>query len=244
MKKYTTILWDLDQTILDFDRSMYHAIRASFAHLGLEINDEIIERYAVINDGYWKRLELGEVTKEEVLLGRFNTLFEELGITQYGAEDIADYYQEQLGNVAFFLEDADKIVSLLHEKGYRQYVLTNGVEKTQRHKMQIAGLDQWIDGVFVSEEVGYPKPMKEYYDFCFSHLESISRDECLAVGDSLTSDIKGANLAGMASCWYNPEGKEKTVDVRVDYEINRLRELLLILGEDDGKHPEAKQGRI
>jgi 2-haloacid dehalogenase len=235
MGKYTTILWDLDQTILDFDRSMYYAIRASFAHLGLEINDEIIKRYEVINDGYWKKLELGEATKEEVLLGRFTTLFQELGITHYHAEDIADYYQEQLGNVAFFLEDADTVVRQLHEKGYRQYVLTNGVDRTQRHKMQIAGLDQWIDGVFVSEEVGYPKPMKEFYDFCFSHLEGISREECLAVGDSLTSDIRGANRAGVASCWYNPEGSAKTVDVCFTYEIRHLCELLKILESNIGK---------
>ena len=94
MGRFTTILWDLDQTILDFDKSMDYALRASFKHLGLTITDEIVERYASINDSYWKRLELGEVTKNGVLTGRFRTLFEELKISQYQPADIADYYQE------------------------------------------------------------------------------------------------------------------------------------------------------
>lgn len=229
MGRFTTILWDLDQTILDFDKSMDYALRASFEKLGLAITDEIVVRYAAINDSYWKRLELGEVTKEEVLLGRFRTLFEELKITQYRAEDIAGIYQERLGSVAFFLENADKVVIRLKEEGYRQYVLTNGVNRTQAHKMKISGLDQLMDGVFVSEVIGYPKPMKEYYDACFAQLEGISRAECLIVGDSLTSDIKGANNAGVAACWYNSQGIENTLAVTVDYEIKHLEELYKIL---------------
>ena len=229
MGKYTTILWDLDQTILDFDKSMDYALRTSFEKLGLTITDEIVARYAAINDSYWKRLELGEVTKEEVLIGRFRTLFEELKITQYQAEDIAGIYQDQLGSVAFFLENADKVVIRLKAEGYRQYVLTNGVNRTQAHKMKISGLDQLTDGVFASELIGYPKPMKEYYDACFAQLEGISREECLIIGDSLTSDIKGANNAGIAACWYNPHGIENTLDVTVDYEIKHLEEIYEIL---------------
>lgn len=231
MGKYTTILWDLDQTILDFDKSMDYAIRTSFEKLGLTITDEIVARYAAINDSYWKRLELGEVTKEEVLIGRFRTLFEELGITQYQAEDIAGFYQDQLGSVAFFLDDADKVICLLKKKEYKQYILTNGVNRTQAQKLKISGLDQIMDGVFVSELIGYPKPMKEYYDACFAKLEGVGRGECLIVGDSLTSDIKGANNAGVAACWYNPKKLENTLDVMVDYEISSLDEIYKILAQ-------------
>ncbi len=222
-------MWDLDQTILDFDQSMDYALRASFNHLGLTITSEIVSTYAAINDSYWKRLELGEITKEEVLMGRFRTLFDELGITRYQAEDIAGFYQEQLGSVAFFLGNADKVICRLKEKGYRQYILTNGVNKTQANKLKISGLDQLVDGVFVSELIGYPKPMKAYYDVCFAKLTGISRAECLIVGDSLTSDMKGANNAGVAACWYNPDGVENTTDAVIDYEIRNLEEIYKIL---------------
>lgn len=232
MGKYTTVLWDLDQTILDFDKSMDYAIRTSFEKLGLAVTDEIVARYAVINDSYWKRLELGEITKEEVLLGRFRTLFEELGITQYQAEDIAGFYQDQLGSVAFYLDDADKVICRLKENGYKQYILTNGVNRTQEQKLKISGLDQIMDGVFVSELIGYPKPMKEYYDACFAKLVGVGRAECLIVGDSLTSDMKGANNAGVAACWYNPKQIENTSDVTVDHEIRHLQELYAILEQE------------
>lgn len=232
MGKYTTILWDLDQTILDFDKSMDYAIRTSFEKLGLTITDKIVARYAAINDSYWKRLELGEVTKDEVLIGRFRTLFEELKITQYQAEDIAGFYQDQLGSVAFFLDNADKVIRFLKEKGYKQYILTNGVDRTQSRKMKISGLNRLTDGVFVSELIGYPKPMKEYYDGCFAYLEGVSRAECLVVGDSLSSDIKGANNAGIAACWYNPKGIENTMDVTVDYEIAHLNQIYEILEQE------------
>lgn len=232
MGRFTTILWDLDQTILDFDKSMDYALRASFKHLGLTISDEIVERYAAINDSYWKRLELGEVTKNEVLTGRFRTLFEELKISQYQPEDIADYYQEQLGSVAFFLNSSDQVIRCLKEKGFKQFVLTNGVNKTQSNKMKISGLNQLVDGVFVSELIGCPKPMKEYYDACFSNpaLTDTDRSECLIVGDSLTSDMKGANNAGIAACWYNPTGAVNDKAVAIDYEIRCLEELYPILG--------------
>ncbi len=229
MGKYTTVLWDLDQTLLDFNQSMDYALRHSFEKLGLSITEEMIARYGAINDGYWKRLELGEITKEEVYLGRFRTLFTELGITRYQAEDIADLYQEQLGSVAFFLENGDQVVRRLKEAGYRQYILTNGGGGTQRRKLKISGLDQVMDGMFVSEQIGYPKPMKEYYDACFAQLDGVGREECLIVGDSLTSDMKGAYNARVAACWYNSEQRENTLGVAIDYEIRHLDEIYEIL---------------
>lgn len=232
MKKYTTIFWDLDQTLLNFDLSMDYALRAVFGQYGLEINDEIVARYEVINRGYWNRLELGEITKEELKAGRFRTLFAELGVTHILPEEIAAVYQKELGNVFFYMDGAKELVTKLRAEGYRQYVVTNGVNATQENKMRLSGLDQIMDGVFVSELMGYPKPQKEYFDACFARLQGVRREECILVGDSLTSDMRGANNAGIAACWFNPAGRHKDVDVHTDYEIRRLDELLTILGQE------------
>lgn len=229
MKKYTTILWDLDQTLLNFDRSMEYALRAVFDRYGLSIDEEIAARYEVINRSYWLRLESGELTKEQVTVGRFRTLFEELGITHVAPEQINADYQRELGNVFFYMEGAEELVTLLKEKGYRQYVVTNGVNSTQASKMKRSGLDKIMDGVFVSELMGYPKPRKEYFDACFAAIPDVTREECILVGDSLTSDMRGAENAGVASCWFNPTGRTKDVEVRTDYEIRRLEELISIL---------------
>ena len=232
MRKYTTIFWDLDQTLLNFDLSMDYAIRAVFGQYGLEIDDEIVAQYDAINRSYWNRLELGEVTKEELKVGRFRTLFNELGICHVVPEEFCVDYQKELGSVFFYMDGAKELVVKLRAEGYRQYVVTNGVNSTQANKMKLSGLDQIMDGVFVSELMGYPKPRKEYFDACFAALPDVKREECILVGDSLTSDMRGANNAGITACWFNPEGKIKDVDVQTDYEIRRLDELLQILEQE------------
>lgn len=232
MGKYHVILWDLDQTLLNFDLSMDYALRAVFGQYGLKIDDRIAARYDAINKSYWNRLELGELTKEQVTVGRFRTLFEELGIADVRPEEMNTDYQRELGSVFFYMDGAKELVTLLKDKGYRQYVLTNGVNSTQASKMKRSGLDRIMDGVFVSEVIGWPKPMKEFYDACFAALTDVKRDQCIMVGDSLTSDMRGAENAGIASCWFNPEKRKKDVDVRTDYEIRRLEELKAILEQE------------
>lgn len=232
MGKYSVIFWDLDQTLLNFDLSMQHAMRIVFHKYGLDVDDKIIARYDTINRDYWNRLELGEITKEEVTVGRFRTLFEEFNIHHISPEEINRVYQEELGNVFFYMDGAKETVSKLRDMGYRQYVVTNGVNSTQASKMKLSGFDRIVDGVFVSELIGYPKPMKEFFDACFIELPDVKREECIMVGDSLTSDMRGANNAGMAACWFNPNALINETDVQTDYEIRQLSQLFTILDEE------------
>lgn len=232
MKKYTTILWDLDQTILDFAKSQDYALRYTFRRFGRKIGEAEVSAYAAINDTYWKRLERGEITKEEVLLGRFLTLFERLGITEIAPEAFGEIYQDALGDVFFFQDEADQIIMRLKEAGYKQYIVTNGVNRTQAKKVRLSGLDKMVDGVFVSELMGYPKPRKEYFDACFAQLDGVAREDCLLVGDSITSDMQGGVNAGIAVCWYNPEKHGNPLGIAIDYEIRDLHELPGILSEE------------
>ena len=232
MRKYSVIFWDLDQTLLNFDLSMEHALRAVFHKYGLDIDDRIIVRYDAINKSYWNKLELGEITKEEVTVGRFRTLFEEFNIQHISPEEINRVFQKELGSVYFYMDGAKETVQKLREMGYRQYVVTNGVNSTQASKMKLSGFDRMVDGVFVSEVIGYPKPMKAFYEACFSALPDVKRDECIMVGDSLTSDMRGANNAGIAACWFNPNACKNDTDVQTNYEIRQLTELLTILEEE------------
>ncbi|MDE6749780.1 MAG: YjjG family noncanonical pyrimidine nucleotidase [Lachnospiraceae bacterium] len=229
MGRFTTILWDLDQTILDFKKSQNYALRYSFGKLGLEINDDIVSLYNDINDSYWKRMERGEIGKEEIHKGRFKTLFEQLGITGITTEEIEEIYQNALGSVFFFQDEADKLIMQLKEKGFKQYIITNGFNKTQANKVHISGLDKMVDGVFVSEIIGCPKPYKEYFDACLARMDGVLADECIIVGDSLTSDIQGGLNAGITTCWYNPTECPNSLGISIDYEIRILRELLNIL---------------
>lgn len=228
MNKFEIILWDVDQTLLDFDLSQDYALKFSFKEFGLEADDEIVARYAAINDAYWKRLERGEVTKSELLTGRFEALFRELGIPHISSERFGTVYQKALGSVFYFRDDAYQLCRKLKGK-VRQYAVTNGVSSTQRNKLHLSGLDQILDDIFVSEEMGYPKPYIEYFDRCFQKIPDFHKDKAIIIGDSLSSDMKGGNLAGISCCWYNPEGKVNDTGLKIDYEIRNLWEVEEIL---------------
>ncbi|MDE7231917.1 MAG: YjjG family noncanonical pyrimidine nucleotidase [Lachnospiraceae bacterium] len=232
MGKYTTVLWDLDQTLLDFNRAMNCALRATCERYELYVDDEIVALYAAINQSFWKRLEMGELNQQEVAVGRFRTLFQELKIGHIKPEEFNKNYHKELGSVYFYMEGAKELVTALKQKGYRQYIVTNGMASTQESKLRRSGLDQIMDGVFISERLGYPKPMKGFFDACFAALPQIKREECILVGDSLSSDMRGANNAGVAACWFNPDRKAKEIEVRTDYEIHYLQELLPILEQE------------
>lgn len=225
---YQTILWDVDQTLLDFDKSQDYALRFCFQNLNLEINDEIVRIYASINDSYWKRLELGEVTKKELLTGRFDRLFEQLHIETVTSADIAPMYQKALGSVYFYRDDSLNLCKSLQGK-VRQYVVTNGVSSTQRNKLRLSGFDQIMDGIFISEEMNYAKPDIRFFEGCFQQINDFQKESTLIVGDSLTSDIKGGNQAGIDCCWYNPMGHKNESGLRIDYEIQNLWEVEEIL---------------
>lgn len=225
---YHTILWDVDQTLLDFDKSQDYALRFCFQKLNLEIDDKIVRLYASINDSYWKRLELGEVTKKELLTGRFDRLFEQLHIETVTSADIAPMYQKALGSVYFYRDDSLKLCQKLQGK-VKQYVVTNGVSATQRNKLRLSGLDQVMDGTFVSEEMNYAKPDVRFFEECFNQISDFHKETTLIVGDSLTSDMKGGNQAGIVCCWYNPTGHKNESGLKIDYEIQNLWEVEEIL---------------
>lgn len=228
VKKYEIILWDVDQTLLDFKKSEDYALKYTFEQFGRKIQEETVQLYSEINDSYWKQFERGEVTKETVLYGRFQSLFEALSIHDIKAEEIAPAYQKALGSVYFYRDDSYRLCQEL-KKDYRQYVVTNGVTWTQQNKLRLAGFDKIMDGIFISEVLGCPKPNKEFFDRCFEKIPDFNKEKTIIVGDSLTSDMLGGNRAGISCCWYNPGQKEKNSDISIDYEINYLWDIKEVL---------------
>lgn len=229
MNQFTTILWDVDGTLLDFLYSERYAITKCFRTIGMEITEEQIQRYSRINDDYWKRLELGEVTKEQLFTGRFAALFDEYGIKNVDVEAFAKEYKEALGSVFSYLDDSLAVCRALRGK-VRQYVITNGDTDTQRNKLVLSGLAEVMDELFISEHVGVPKPNREFFDHVLAHIEEKDIKRILIVGDSISSDIKGGVLAGIPTCWYRPEGAVNRSEYRPDYEISDLHALFDILG--------------
>lgn len=228
MSRFSTILWDVDGTLLDFLYSQHHALTKCFQTIKKEITEEMIDRFTEINNTFWARLELGEITKAELLTGRFIQLFEEYDIHGVDVEAFRQEYQKELGSVFCYIDDSLNIIKTLQGK-VKQYVITNGVAATQQDKLKISGLGELMDGVFISDQVGAHKPEKQFFDYCLEYIEEKDLSRILIVGDSLTGDIKGGVLAGIPTCWYRHTGAENTTEYQADYEISDLHQIFDIL---------------
>ena len=231
MGRFDTILWDVDQTLLDFKKSEDYAIRFCFRKFGREATDETVAIYSAINEGFWKRIEKGEINKKEALVQRFQQLFQQTGEEGMDADAFQTEYADALGSVYYYQDNSYELLKNLRGK-YRQYLVTNGVTMTQMKKLRLSGFDQLADGIFVSEQIGVPKPCKEFFEKCFSMIPGFCREKALIVGDSLSSDMQGGNNAKIATCWYNPAGLENLSDIKIDYEIRNLNEIWDILQEE------------
>ena len=222
------LLLDLDDTILDFHKAERIALSKTIRDFGLEPREEVLELYHKINKWHWEQLELGVMTRDQVLLGRFDRLFQELGM-EVDAAACMKRYEHNLSIGHYFLPGAEEAVKKLHEK-YRLFLVSNGTATVQHGRLTSAGLYPYFEQVFISQEIGYNKPDKAYFDRCFERIPGFAPEKALMVGDSLTSDIKGGINAGLKTVWVNPEHK-KCGDIRPDYEIEGLCQLEALLEE-------------
>ena len=242
------ILWDIDNTLLDFNVAEVAALKQEFQEFGLgEFTEELLKEYMVINRRRWQALERGEMEKLEVTEGRFVEFFGLHGWDTSIASQFNLRYQELLGETICFRDDGYHIVEDLKGK-ILQGAATNGTKRAQTGKLKNSGLGELFDLVFISEDVGFEKPAMEFFDKVIedanawlkeyeaecpysggNYLGVLKPEEVLMVGDSLTSDMRGANNAGMIACWYNPKGMVNDKGVMIDYEIKDLHEVLNLL---------------
>lgn len=218
---------DLDDTLLDFHKAESIAVAKAFQDQGLEPTLELIQRYSQVNKLHWEMLERGELTREQVLVQRFATLFRELGIPA-SPERCQSSYEHYLSIGHYFMDDAEELLQYLSPK-YRLFIASNGTAKVQEARLKSAGIGHYFEQVFISQYLGVNKPDAAFFDACFSAIDGFDRSKAMIIGDSLTSDIRGGNNAGIRTCWFNPKGAAPRPGIHVDYEIHRLEELKALL---------------
>jgi len=222
---FKVILWDVDATLLNFEKAEEAGIRGCFEKYNLgECTDEMLENYKVINRGYWQAMERGEIEKPVLLVKRFEDFLNAYGLDSSVAAGFNELYQILLGETVVFYENALETVRALKGK-VLQCAVTNGTKVAQDGKLRNSGLDKEFDHVFISEVVGIEKPNKGFFDAVFAEIGSFDKDEVLIVGDSLTSDIQGGVNAGIKTCWFNPKGVENTSKLKPDYVIKDIGEV-------------------
>lgn len=222
-----TVLLDLDDTILDFHKAEHIALSATLRELGIEPTEAVLKRYSEINLAHWKRLELGELTRPEVLHGRFTQLFAEMGVDGdcYEAQRI---YEWRLGTGHYFLDGGQELLDTLYGK-YDLYLASNGTDIVQTRRIASANIEHYFKELFISQRLGHDKPKREFFDAAFARIEGFKADEAIIIGDSLTSDIKGGINAGIRTCWFNLRKIKNDSGITPDYEVTSLSEIPALL---------------
>lgn len=223
----TTLFFDLDDTLLDFKAGESAAIRQALAQSGVDPTPEIAALYSAINQSQWELLEEGKLTRDQVLLRRFDLLFERLGISGDSRRTL-ETYEALLAQQHPFLPGAQALLEELFPK-YPMYLVSNGTATVQDQRLKDADLNRYFRRVFISQRVGCDKPQREFFLRCFAQIPDFTPDQGLIIGDSLTSDMRGGNNAGLHTCWFNPHRSPRRPDIPVEYEIAALSDLPALL---------------
>ena len=225
---YKFLLFDADNTILDFDKAEETALQQAMEKAGLHFDEHVLQVYKSNNMYMWHQLELGLCTKEQVLEERFLRTQKELGL-QCDIMQVAHDYEEFLHHGFFVVENAENVLQQLAERGHQLYLVTNGVLSISTARMIGSGLAKYFHKRFVSEEIGTPKPQIGFFNACFEQIEGFNKSQAIIIGDSLSSDIQGGINAGIDTCWYNPRHLPNKNNLSITYQIDNLLQLLDIL---------------
>ena len=231
MKKYKTLFFDVDDTLLDFGAAEKLALQLLFEEQNIPLTSEMEEKYKSINQGLWRRFEEGELSRDEVVNTRFSVLFNQFE-KEVDGTILEKNYRLSLEQGHQLVNGAFELITELNSQ-YDLYIVTNGVSRTQDKRLHASGLYPLFKGIFVSEDTGFQKPMKEFFDYVFVRIPQFDVKQALIIGDSLSADIKGGELAGLDTCWFNPNMKPNVTDISPTYQIQKLEELKGILNVRD-----------
>lgn len=223
--KYDVLLFDADNTILDFDKSEEHALQHAFSVCNLHYDEKVLQVYRRINILQWQRYERSEISRDEVLVNRFVLTLSELKIENYNLALLSSEYEKQLHFGFYKVPHAEEVLAAL-QSAHRLYIVSNGVLSIQNSRMKGSGLDKYFIRRFISEEIGIPKPSVEFFNRSFAQIPNFEKSKALVIGDSLSSDIQGGVNAGVDTCWFNPNGAINNSGLQPTYEISDLRRLL------------------
>ena len=232
MAKYYCILFDADNTLLDFDAAERKALAENLTEYGIEPSSETVQKYREINEGLWRQLEKGQIRRDKLVSERFTRFLKEIGAAGNGAE-MNRFYLDKLashpdlmpGNVLDVLRELAEVATLA--------IVTNGFDRVQGRRVKESGVAEWMEEVFVSERLESEKPNRKIFDAALRTLGVENREHVLVVGASLSSDIQGGINAGLDTCWLNRDHQENPGLVSPTYEIDALEQLYPIVMEED-----------
>lgn len=226
--RYRWLLFDLDNTLMDFHAASEIAFVELMREYGL-LEDEIdYPRYHEINGRVWHDFEAGKIDAITLRGRRFEEYFEAVNVRPVSGLQANEDYLKIVAQHPIMIDGAYDLLKAVAPH-YQLAIITNGLKEVQRKRLDAADITHYFDAITVSDEIGVAKPDPRYFDHAISLMQYDEKDKMLVIGDSLLSDILGANRSGIDSCWHNLKRKPNTTHAAPTYEVHNLialRELL------------------
>lgn len=219
------LLFDLDNTLLDFNQSSEQA----FYTLMQARPDryDLYKHYKLINDALWQKREKGQISADELKVKRWQELFENNGLNADASVANKEYFNIIKQRVDYVPGSVELLNRL--KNNYRLMIVTNGLAEVQRPRLEISGLISLFEHIVISDEIEYAKPQAEFFEYCHRLMNNPDKNKVLVIGDTLQSDIRGAVDFGYKSCWFNHDCLANEDGPQADFVINKLEELSEIL---------------
>jgi 2-haloacid dehalogenase len=224
---YHWILFDLDNTLFDFDASSRYALKMTFEEFGVIHSDENIAVYHEVNHQCWTDFENGKMDFATLRNIRFELFAEAIKMNLNGKK-MSDRYLYLLSTTDYKMEGATKLLNYLKPK-YNLAVVTNGLKEVKRPQLSKPEIAHYFKAIIISEEVGVSKPHKGFFDYTFNAIGNPEKKETIIIGDSLNSDIRGGADYGIDTCWFNPNRKMNDTMIKPKFEISMLGDFLKII---------------
>lgn len=225
------LLFDVDDTLLDFQATEEQALCKLFAEQDLPFTPALEQSYKQINQRLWRDHEAGIIGRNELLDARFGLFFATLN-RQVDSPLLEKHYRRYLNEGHELISGSQEMLTQL-QSDYELYVVTNGTAETQYRRLTDAKLMDYFQDIFISEELGAQKPMRAFFDQVFEQIPQFRPEQAVIIGDSLSSDIQGGKNAGIKTIWFNPSDQLAAPELTPSYQISQLDQIYQALTELD-----------
>jgi len=225
---YKWLLFDADNTLMDFDYASRLAMELTFKHFGLYLTDDNYKVYKTVNHQVWSAFEKGEIDAVTLRSQRFQLLFEWLNINPAAPKEFSDLYLDNLSQHNAPYDGVEDLLNNLKED-FRISIITNGLKEVQRPNYNRRKWDQLFDSIIVSDEIGVQKPKQRFFEHAWKSIDhDFDKSNALVIGDNIFSDIQGGQGFGMDTCWIN-KGRVNKSDIQPTHVIKHVLDLQKLL---------------
>ncbi|AEV30276.1 HAD hydrolase, subfamily IA [Sphaerochaeta pleomorpha str. Grapes] len=225
---YRNLFFDADGTLFDFSLAEKKAFSLLSAQLAFPDTKAYMSLYMGANAQCWREFEQGTLTLTELKTKRFRD-FSSLAGLDLDCKEASTAFEDHLSRQGILFQDSIPLLEALSKRGYHLFLASNGISHVQRGRIAASAIEKYFEGIFISEELGFQKPDTRFFEYMLEKANLTNRkEECIMIGDSLSSDIKGGIDSNIDTLWVNFESKPSDLSLLPTYECSHLGDLLEI----------------